>query len=159
MLTVIINLALALNVLFGNSMVSLVLLYTIFVVSVAAGLNIVYMTVNDNRHKHYTVEMDYEEVDSEQVLAVIKWIFAESLLIQDQVVLLVSMSDPVSTIIAFLILHLIVLWVWLFDVSILALIWALHLCVVLKPYYSPKANKIATAVCLKFGLLPDLKED
>ncbi len=86
LLTVIINLALALNVLFGNSMVSLVLLYTIFVVSVAAGLNIVYMTVNDNRHKHYTVEMDYEEVDSEQVLAVIKWIFAKSLLIQDQVV-------------------------------------------------------------------------
>lgn len=52
---------------------------------------------------------------------------------------LVSASDPVQTAIAFAALHLIVLWVWLFDVSMWALIWAVHLCIALRPYYLPKA--------------------
>jgi ABC-type multidrug transport system fused ATPase/permease subunit len=74
-LTLAVNLALALNVLFGNSMVSLLLLFVIFLVSVAAALNILYMTVNDNRKKANTIEMDYEEVTSEQILALIKPIY------------------------------------------------------------------------------------
>lgn len=72
---------------------------------------------------------------------------------------LVSAIDPVQTTIAFAALHLIVLWVWLFDVSMWAMVWALHLCVALRPYYLPKAQHAATTVCLKLGLLSDLKED
>ena len=54
-----------------------------------------------------------------------------------------SWVDPVKSMIAFGFMHLLVLWVWVFDVKLWALIWVVHLLVVLKPIYYYKLVPLA----------------
>lgn len=64
-------------------------------------------------------------------------------LLYDKLVGLMSWVDPVKSMVAFGFMHLLVVWVWLFDVKLWALIWVLHLLVVLKPIYYSKLVPLA----------------
>ena len=63
------NAAFALNVLFGQSVLSLLFLFSIFVISIALVLHMVYMAVNNDSQKvSAKQEGSYEEVSTQFIL-------------------------------------------------------------------------------------------
>ena len=58
----------------------------------------------------------------------------------DQYLQLISLKEPIQTFIAATVLHLIVLWVWLANVSVWGLLWAFYLAVSLQDVYFPRAS-------------------
>jgi len=57
--------------------------------------------------------------------------------IYDKYLKLIAISDPAITLIAFVVMHLLAILIWILDLSVWELIWAVVLVVQLRHYYVP----------------------
>lgn len=113
-------------------MMSLVLLFTIFLVSLALVLHLAYMALNDTIYNRKKSDDIFEEVSIQDVIHYLKPFVRLIYKVYDRYLKLISIQDPALTLIAFLIMHLLVVIIWVFDLSVWGLIWLIVLVVQLK---------------------------
>ena len=111
------NLALALNVLFDHSILSLFLLFTMFIMAAAMIAHIAYMALNDAQVPKKSL-IEFEEVTALSVLEIIKEFEAVRLFMYDSSLQLVSWVQPERSFVAFVLLHIVVAAVWLLDIGL-----------------------------------------
>jgi hypothetical protein len=74
------------------------------------------------------------------------------LTIQDKFVCLISLKKPEETVLALMIMHVFVLWVFLTSVTLWSLIWAVYLIVTVMPFVYPRIESRLHAIALKLRL-------
>ena len=116
------NLVLSLTVLFNYSVLSLLFLFTLFLTGLAVALHLLYLAVNNTR-----VEMDskkhFEEVSAQTITSLLKYMHTVQVRTFDSCVNLVCFVDPVQSVSFYILLHLLVAWIWVFNVSDTTFLW------------------------------------
>ena len=144
--TLSLNLIFALNVLYGHSIISLIPLFTIFVLTLGLLMHSFYMAVNDSTSQ-LNQEFDFEEVSPQWVVQLLSFSYSKFYTLYNQYISLVAFLDPEHSLVALAIFHLLVLWTFLCNVSVMALVWAIHLACILRPFYYPKIQPYASRLC------------
>ena len=124
--TISLNCMFCLVVVFKHSIISLAFLFTMFLISSGIIMHLVYMLVNDKKSKSQA-DVLYEEVSEENVILIMKSLINNYLSIVDEWYHLISFIDPAKTLSAFFVMHLLVIFVWVFNVRMWTLLWTISL--------------------------------
>ena len=124
-----VNMTFGLSVLFGQSLFGLIFLFTIFLVAGGILLHLIYVAVNDSQQKQQNEQPStyFEQVSVGTIANVYKELFRIYVTQQDQFLELLACVDPAKSLLFFIIVHILVLWVWLTDVAIISVVWAIYL--------------------------------
>jgi hypothetical protein len=116
------NLVLSLTVFFNYSILSLLFLFTLLLTGLAVALHLLYLAVNNTR-----IELDskkhFEEVSTQTITSLLESLHTVQVRTFDSCVHLVCFVDPVESVCFYILLHLLVAWIWVFNVSDMMFLW------------------------------------
>lgn len=149
------NLVLSLTVLFNYSILSLLFLFTLILTGLAVALHLVYLAVNNTR-----MEMDsrkqFEEVSTQTITSLLASLHAVQVRTFDSLVHLVCFVDPLKSVCFYIVLHLLVAWIWVLNVSDMTFIWITSNIALAADFFWPLIQDRAESVVLKLPLVARL---
>lgn len=92
------------------------------------------------------------------VIDIMAYFTRTKLVIQDKFVQLISLKNPEETVLAFMIMHVFVLWIYLTSVTVWSLIWAVYLLVTVMPFVYPRIEGKLQQITRKLRLTHEKKD-
>lgn len=149
------NLFFSLTVLFNYSVLSLLFLFTLIITGLAVALHLVYLAVNNTRIETNS-KVHFEEVSTQTISTLLASLNAVQVRTFDSFVHLVCFVDPLKSVCFYFVLHLLVAWIWLFNVSDMAFIWIASNITFAADFVWPLVQDRAELVILKLPLMARL---
>ena len=149
------NLFFSLTVLFKYSVLSLLFLFTLILTGFAVALHLVYLAVNNTRIETNS-KVHFEEVSTQTISTLLASLNAVQVRTFDSFVHLVCFVDPLKSVCFYFVLHLLVAWIWLFNVSDMAFIWIASNITLAADFVWPLVQDRAELVILKLPLMARL---
>jgi len=149
------NLFFSLTVLFKYSVLSLLFLFTLILTGFAVALHLVYLAVNNTRIETNS-KVHFEEVSTQTISSLLASLNAVQVRTFDSFVHLVCFVDPLKSVCFYFVLHLLVAWIWLFNVSDMAFIWIASNITLAADFVWPLVQDRAELVILKLPLMARL---
>jgi len=149
------NLFFSLTVLFNYSVLSLLFLFTLIITGLAVALHLVYLAVNNTRIETNS-KVHFEEVSTQTISTLLASLNAVQVRTFDSFVHLVCFVDPLKSVSFYFVLHLLVAWTWLFNVSDMTFIWITSNIALAADFVWPLVQDRAELVILKLPLMARL---
>ena len=123
----------ALTVMGGYSLCGLILLFTLSLVSLGLVLHFVYKSVNDEKTEQVS-DLVYEEVSMKTLTQLAVYKHKAELYLAYNLVEIFSLQDAAKTLLFFVIVHVIALWLWIFSPTDKNVAWVIYNIVILTPF-------------------------
>jgi heme/copper-type cytochrome/quinol oxidase subunit 2 len=150
-----INMIFALSIWAGQSIVGLLLLFSLLLVMCGLALHVVYRAVNDQKVEA-KVHTNYEEVSPSTVKEIFTFIYSGFVALDNTVAQLVAISEPAKTLAFVVVVHVTFAWIWLFNASDMAVMCLIYNFYTGGPLVWPKIEPFVSRIALKTPYLNKL---
>lgn len=151
------NLFFSLTVLFNYSFLSLLILFTLILTGFGVALHLVYLAVNNTRMETDS-QVHFEEVSTQTISSLLVSLIAVQVRTFDSFVHLICFVDPLKSVFFYLVLHLLVAFIWLFNVSDMTFIWITSNIALSAEFIWPLVQNRLKSVILKLPVMARLVE-